>query len=72
MHRALYWAAGCERDFGVWTGNNINTECAYYPGSGKLVIINNGPQAEETIIRDAQGQRIAVRVEPFGIRILDA
>jgi len=71
LHRALYWAAGHERGFGVWTCSNIHTECAYYPGSGKLVVINNSPQAEETSICDAQGNRVEVRVEPFGIRILD-
>jgi hypothetical protein len=42
-----------------------------YPGSGKLVVINNGQQTGETGIRDSQGNRFEVRVEPLGIRILD-
>jgi beta-D-galactosyl-(1->4)-L-rhamnose phosphorylase len=72
LHRALYWAAGYEREFGLWTCSNINTECAYYAGCGKLVVINNSHQIRETSIRDAQGNRIEACVEPHGIEILDA
>jgi beta-D-galactosyl-(1->4)-L-rhamnose phosphorylase len=71
LHRALYWAAGHEREFGVWTCSNIYTECAYYPGSGRLIVINNSHQTEKTNIRDALGNRVEVYVEPQGIRILD-
>ena len=71
LHRALFWAAGRERDFGVWTCSNIRTECAHYPSSGKLVVINNSHQPEETSIRAAQGHRVGVSVEPLGIRVLD-
>jgi len=71
LQRTLYWAAGREQDFGLWTCSNINTECAYYPGSSKLVVINNSHQTEETRIRDALGKHVEVRVEPLGIRILN-
>jgi beta-D-galactosyl-(1->4)-L-rhamnose phosphorylase len=71
LHRALYWAAGYEQSFGAWTCSDVHTECAYYPGSAKLVVINNSHQTEETSIRGAQGKRIEVHLEPFGLSVLD-
>jgi beta-D-galactosyl-(1->4)-L-rhamnose phosphorylase len=71
LHRAIYWAAGSESDFGDWTSSNIHTECAYYPKSKKLVVINNRNQKEETKILAANKIRIEVSVEPLGIEIMD-
>jgi beta-D-galactosyl-(1->4)-L-rhamnose phosphorylase len=71
LHRALYWAAGVEGDFGYWICSSIHTECAYYPASNKLVVINNGDRDEETTVFDADRNGIDVSVEPFGIEIID-
>jgi beta-D-galactosyl-(1->4)-L-rhamnose phosphorylase len=71
LHRAIYWAAGYENDFGYWTCSNMHTECAYYPESKKLVVINNSDRPEETKVFDANKNSIEVRVEAYGIKILD-
>ena len=71
LHRALYWAAAREQDFGYWTSSNIFTECAYYPNSKKLVVINNSNKTEETKIFDSDKHGIEVSIEPFGIKIID-
>jgi beta-D-galactosyl-(1->4)-L-rhamnose phosphorylase len=71
LHRAIYWAAGCEDQYSTWSSGNINTECAYYPDGKKLVIINNSGENEETVIIDNSGNKINVSLEPFDIKILD-
>jgi beta-D-galactosyl-(1->4)-L-rhamnose phosphorylase len=72
MHRAMFWAAGREKDFGPWTCSNIYTECAYYPKSRKLVVINNSGEKQETSVTGASGKSIKVTVEPHGIQVLTA
>lgn len=71
LHRAIHWSAGCEEDFRVWTCSNVNTECAYYPKTRKLVIINNSGSQEETGVGDSMGNSYNVSLEPHGIKIID-
>lgn len=71
LHRALYWAADCQSDFGPWTCSNIHTECAYYPKSKKLVVINSSDNREKTKVFDLNGKSINVSLEPHGIEIID-
>jgi beta-D-galactosyl-(1->4)-L-rhamnose phosphorylase len=72
LHRALCWAAGRETAFRPWTCGNVRTDCAYYPKAGKLVVVNNSESPEQTDVFDAKGDRIPVRLKPYGIEILDA
>ena len=71
LHRAIYWCAGCEQEFRVLTCSNYNTECAYYPGCEKLVIINNGENREKTSVTGCAGKRYDFTLEPYGIEIVD-
>jgi beta-D-galactosyl-(1->4)-L-rhamnose phosphorylase len=71
LHRALYWSAGRDGDFGPWICSNIHTECAYYPKSKKLVVINSSDSREETKVLDSNGKSIDVRLKPHGIEIID-
>ncbi|HSV27591.1 MAG TPA: 1,3-beta-galactosyl-N-acetylhexosamine phosphorylase, partial [Sedimentisphaerales bacterium] len=60
VHRAMLWAAAREKDFSPWTCSNIHTECAYYPESGRLVVINNSGQRQQTDVWDGERKRIKV------------
>ncbi|MBN1313604.1 MAG: 1,3-beta-galactosyl-N-acetylhexosamine phosphorylase [Anaerolineae bacterium] len=72
LHRAIYWAAGAEDDFGAWMCSSIHAECAYYPDSKQLVVINNSDIHQETsVYNSAKKRAINVGLEPYGIRILD-
>jgi beta-D-galactosyl-(1->4)-L-rhamnose phosphorylase len=71
LHRALYWAAGRDGDFGPWICSNIYTDCAYYPKGKKLVVINSSDKREKTKIFDSGGKTINVSLEPHGIKIMD-
>ena len=70
LHRAIYWAAGSEGDFGTWSCSNIYTECAYYAKSQSLVVINNTAEAQETCVVDPQGNYIDVSLEPYGVQFI--
>jgi len=71
LHRALYWAANAESDFGYWVCSNPCTECAYYPEINKLVVINNSGREESTQVFDANKNALKVSLEPGGMKILD-
>ena len=72
LHRALFWAAAQEPQWPVWNSSNIRTECAYFAKKGKLVVINNAGEPQDTVITLADGQTTrAVSLEAHGIAILD-
>jgi beta-D-galactosyl-(1->4)-L-rhamnose phosphorylase len=70
LHRSLFWAAGRENSFRPWTCSNILTDCACYPKSKKLVVINNSEKSEKTKVFDANEKTIDVSLEPYGIKIV--
>jgi len=49
----------------------VNTECAYYPGCKKLVVINNSEKPEKTSVIDRAGKRYNFRLKPHGMKIAD-
>ncbi|OHB55226.1 MAG: 1,3-beta-galactosyl-N-acetylhexosamine phosphorylase [Planctomycetes bacterium RBG_13_44_8b] len=71
LHRALFWAARREGDFGPWTCSNIYTDCAYFPKGKKLVVMNSSDKQQKTKVFDSRGKTIDVSVESFGIKIMD-
>jgi beta-D-galactosyl-(1->4)-L-rhamnose phosphorylase len=71
LHRALYWTAGAESDFGAWVCSNLYTECAYYAESHKLIVINNSDRKQVTRVFDSDKNGIEVSLEPHGMKILD-
>jgi len=71
LHRAIYWAAGCEDSYGIWTCDNYNTECAYFPESNKLVVVNNTEYEQHTAISGPDGKRAEVKLPPYGMEITD-
>lgn len=50
--------------------DSSDTECAWYPASGKLVVINNSGEEQETVICTPSGRR-TVQTEPFGMTVLE-
>ena len=51
MHRY----AGGEGITGLYVTDNLYTECAYYPASGKLVVINNSDVEQTTTVATEKG-----------------
>lgn len=70
LHRALFWAAGKQSEYGAWTCSNIHTDCAYYPGTKKLVVINSSDNPEKTNVSDANSKIHEFNLKPHGIEIV--
>ena len=56
--------AGGEGTEGLYMTDNLYTECAYYPESGKLVIINNSDREQTTSIPTQTGTE-TVTLAPY-------
>lgn len=71
LMRAILYAMGNENAMEKYICSNPFTECAYYPGSGKLVIINNTKDRQTTTVCGENGKESTVTLEPFDIAILE-
>lgn len=67
--RAVLYAAQNEKAMEHYICSNPLTECAWYPGSGKLVIINNTGQVQKTSVCTPDGKEISVELQPYDIDI---
>lgn len=66
----LILLAGREDLNGLYLTDNANTECAYYPGSGRLVVINNSDQSQTTAVRTQKGS-VETQLEPYATKMLN-
>jgi beta-D-galactosyl-(1->4)-L-rhamnose phosphorylase len=71
LHRSLFFAAGKQSDFGLWTCSNVHTDCAFYPNTKKLVVINSSDEVERTNVIDGDGKLVDVTLEPHGLKIIE-
>ena len=72
LHRALFWAASREDNWGAWQSSNVRTEATCFAKAGKLVVINNAGEPQETVVTLADGKsKRRVKLEAHGIAILD-
>ena len=61
--------AGGELENDLYLTDNIYTECAYYPGSGQLVVINNSDQPQTTNVLTKNGS-VEVSLEAYATQML--
>lgn len=62
--------AGGEGTSGLYMTDNLYTECAYYPESEKLVIINNSDQEQTTTVPTEKGDR-TVTIAPYDTTFME-
>lgn len=62
--------AGGEGVSGLYMTDNLYTECAYYPESRKLVVINNSEEEQTTVIPTESGDR-TVTIAPYDTTFLE-
>lgn len=55
---------------GRYLTDNSNTECAYYPASNMLVVINNSNTTQNTSI-ETEGGKVTVEVEAYDTKIIE-
>jgi beta-D-galactosyl-(1->4)-L-rhamnose phosphorylase len=68
LARALYWAAGKESCWAEWQSDNPYLECAWFPASRKLVVINNTQETQAGVIIDSKGDRHPVELSKLEMR----
>ncbi len=66
----LILSAAGEDPNGKYITDNPLTECAYYPASGKLVIINNSDVEQKTAVMTASG-KVEATIGAFDIAVID-
>ncbi len=71
LHKTILWAANKEKEYYMWTCTNPETECAYFPNSGKLIVINNSSDKQVTKIVTGSGKDISVEIEGFSFNLSD-
>lgn len=71
LHRALFWAAGKESELHKWFTSNPLTDCAWYPASGKMVVVNHSDQPQRTTLTLGNGKRRKLSLKPHASRWLD-
>ncbi len=62
--------AGNEGTTGLYMTDNLYTECAYYPDSKKLVVINNSDRVQTTTIMTEQGEK-TIEILPYDTTFLE-
>ena len=54
LYRAMFWAAHKEEEMYKAFSSNPETECSYYPETGKYTVINNCTQPRKTVFYDME------------------
>lgn len=65
LHRAIFWAASQEKELKKIYCDNPATECAYYPSTGKYVIVNNSGRNQTTCFYNANGETATITLKPY-------
>ena len=70
--RAIFWAARKESRLRHWFCENPVTDCAYYPKSGLVAIVNNSEKMQVTRCFNGEGRGRRVALKPYQSRWLKA
>ncbi len=62
--RAIYWAANKENELKKAFSDNVNTECNYYPESGKYAVVNNTAETQKTVFYGMNGGEKSLTLAP--------
>ena len=68
LHRAIFWVANHESRLYHWFSENPSTECAYYPATGKCIIVNNSNQIQNTVLHKDNGDTVQLEIPPYASR----
>jgi 1,3-beta-galactosyl-N-acetylhexosamine phosphorylase len=68
--RTILWAAGREDCLRRWHSENHRTECAWFPETRKLVVVNNTGAPQVTRVFDGSGMPCTVALPPYGCEFL--
>lgn len=64
LHRALYWAAGRESEFGPWTADDPRVEVGRYADADIAVVLNNTMDTVTTRVQGTEGRSWEITLAP--------
>jgi len=70
LARAIYWAAGKESLWDKWQSDNPLLECAWFPKSGRLLVVNNSRERQSGVITDDKGNRHPVELSKLELEAI--
>jgi 1,3-beta-galactosyl-N-acetylhexosamine phosphorylase len=65
LMRALHWATATEAKLTTWFSSNAHTDCAAYPETGYLAVVNHTGAEQTTTVYDADGRGRAFALPPY-------
>ncbi len=68
LYRAVFWAAGKEKEMQKAFSSNPLVECNYYPESKKYALVNNSTEAQKTTFFDVDGKAQELSLEATEIK----
>lgn len=63
LYRAIFWSAGKEQDMRKVFSADPDTECHYYPESGKYALVNNSGGTRSTDFYDIGGKQTKITLK---------
>ncbi|MBP5466596.1 MAG: 1,3-beta-galactosyl-N-acetylhexosamine phosphorylase, partial [Clostridia bacterium] len=66
LYKALCWTAG--KELKVCYSSDTNTECNYYPETGRYAVINNANIPVNTDFYDIDGKKQRISLKPMEIQ----
>ena len=67
LYRAMFWAAHKEGEMQRVFSSDPQTECTYYPETGRYAIVNNAQTAVQTYFYDKDGESELLTLQPHQI-----
>ncbi len=72
LSRMLYWVAGKENEWPKWQTDNPLLECAWFPKSEKLVVVNNSNHVQTGSVIREDGTAEEIEISPLGMNIIQS
>lgn len=67
LMRAMFYAAGREKEMRVWFADNIKCEVHAYPSTKRYAVVNNSGEKQTTKVYNGNGECTEVTLEPCQI-----
>ncbi len=68
LQRAILWASRQENALRSWSTSNVDSDCAFYPEVGELVVMNNCEEERRTTVYDGEGRAATLALAPLEMR----
>ena len=65
LYRTILWVSGRDKTISEWFPDNQFTECAFFPETGMIAVINNSGQPQRTVIECCKNRKMEINLQPY-------